>query len=175
MKSQRESNFCSEIISSKYATTRCPQRANQKIERHFALSVDANQALPAQVARPGFSFLQLAASHRRRNRPPIMLISHKENWLSRGGTKTRLFMLQSGDGGDELTLVIGKGHARSLHKCHFNRNLALLLAKLPQISPRESKIHGLETTADFLAGRFDARIVNAVRGLSSVGRAPQWH
>ena len=55
-------------------------------------------------------------------------------------------------------------------------NLALLLAKLPQISPRESKIHGgFETRADFLAGRFDARIVNAVRGLSSVGRAPQWH
>ena len=53
--------------------------------------------------------------------------------------------------------------------------LALLLAKLPQISPRESRIHGFETTADFLAGRFDARIVNAVRGLSSVGRAPQWH
>jgi hypothetical protein len=54
-------------------------------------------------------------------------------------------------------------------------NLALLVAKRPQISPRESRIHGLETTADFLAGRFDARIVNAVRGLSSVGRAPQWH
>ena len=54
-------------------------------------------------------------------------------------------------------------------------NLALLLAKLPQISPRESRIDGLETRADFLAGRFDARIVNAVRGLSSVGRAPQWH
>jgi hypothetical protein len=54
-------------------------------------------------------------------------------------------------------------------------NLALLLTKLPQISPRESRIHGFETTADFLAGRFDAGIVNAVRGLSSVGRAPQWH
>ena len=54
-------------------------------------------------------------------------------------------------------------------------NLALLFAKLPQISPCESRIHGFETRADFLAGRFDARIVNAVRGLSSVGRAPQWH
>jgi hypothetical protein len=42
-------------------------------------------------------------------------------------------------------------------------NWALLLAKLPQISPRESRIHRLETTAEFLAGRFDARIVNAVR------------
>jgi signal transduction histidine kinase len=54
-------------------------------------------------------------------------------------------------------------------------NLALLFAKLPQISPCESRIHGFETRADFLAGRFDTRIVNAVRGLSSVGRAPQWH
>ena len=57
----------------------------------------------------------------------------------------------------------------------WSDQLALLLAKLPQISPRESMIHGLETSADSLAGRFDARIVNAVRGLSSVGRAPQWH
>ena len=51
-------------------------------------------------------------------------------------------------------------------------NLALLLTKLSQISPRETRIHGFETTADFLAGRFDARIVNAFR---SVGRVPQWH
>ena len=67
--------------------------------------------------------------------------------------------------------------ARSFKKARGSSKFAqpLLLAKLPQISPRESRIHGFETRADFLAGRFDARIVNAVRGLSSVGRAPQWH
>ena len=51
-----------------------------------------------------------------------MLISHKEKQLSRGGTKTTLFVLQSGAGCNELTLVIGKGVTQeSPHKCDFNR------------------------------------------------------
>src|SRR6476661_6696905 len=49
-------------------TARCPQRANQKIERHFAQSVNANESLPVQLARPGFSSAQIAPSRERRNR-----------------------------------------------------------------------------------------------------------
>src|SRR5436190_1836459 len=59
-------------ISASHAllTTQRPQRADQKIERRFALSLTANQVLLAQVAWPKFSSLQCAASHGRRSRLP---------------------------------------------------------------------------------------------------------
>src|SRR4029077_16041612 len=49
-------------------TARRSQPANQKIERHFAQSLNANEALPVQVARPGLSSAQIAPSRERRNR-----------------------------------------------------------------------------------------------------------
>src|SRR5206468_10795779 len=58
----------------------------------------------------------------------------KRRWLSTSGTKASLFMLQSGNGCDELTLVIGKRSRMKPAQMSFQPSLS---AKSAQLIPQQ--------------------------------------
>src|SRR5438128_10742363 len=113
---QREPDFCPEVIGERY---RQSNARNAPIKRKSVTSLCLwTRTKPCQLKRRGQVFhssnsLPLTGEEVGAILQSIIfipyiffiLISHKEKWLSRGGTKTRLFMLQLGDGCDELNVV----------------------------------------------------------------------
>jgi hypothetical protein len=48
------------------------------------------------------------------------------------------------------------------HSTFRSIDLQLIIAQLAKVAPSDRGVRCFQATADFLAGRFDARIVNAV-------------